>query len=292
MRFNFFTMGGSQFWEDVFYYQKWRIQRNFETKKCRLLDPWDIRRHSGSFESCKKAFFKYIEVYELPRQKGHLIIMLHGLFDSKNIFKPMWRAAIKEGFLAAAINYPSTQKHLESHVRQLDFFLNNLEDIQEVSFITKGIGGLIVRSLLNIKESKWRSRIKINRVVQIAPPNKGSKLFGKLCQYKTANMVFGPILNDCRPSKAAYIPEFPDEIEFGVIESDSLLQRLLKLLPYNIRNSIFAENEVYSEKAKEIVYADNWHWSQTANKEIIQKSLNFLKYGNFSGKKDEKIKKV
>lgn len=292
MRFNFFTMGGSQFWEDVFYYQKWRIQRNFETKKCRLLDPWDIRRHSGSFESCKKAFFKIIEVYELSRQKGHLIIMLHGLFDSKNIFKPMWRAALKEGYLAAALNFPSTQKHLESHVRQLDFFLNNLEDIQEVSFITKGIGGLIVRSLLNIKDSKWKSKIKIGRIVQISPPNKGSKLFGKLSQYKVANMIFGPVLNDCRPNKVAYIPEFPDEIEFGIIESDSLIQKLIKLLPYNYKNSIYAENEVYSDKAKATEYVDNWHWSPTANKIVIEKSLNFLKFGSFRGKKSEKIKKV
>ena len=91
MRFSFFTLGGSQFWEDIFYYQKWRIQRNFETKRCRLLDNWDILRHSGSYESCKKAFVKYVEIYELTKQRGHLVLMIHGLFDSKNIFKPLWR---------------------------------------------------------------------------------------------------------------------------------------------------------------------------------------------------------
>lgn len=292
MKFDFFTMGGSQFWEDVFFYQKWRIQRNFETKKCRLLDPWDIRRHSGTFESCKKAFFKYIEVYELSRQKGQMVIMLHGLFDSKNIFKPMWRAAMQDGFMAAALNYPSTQKHLESHVRQLDFFLNNLEDIEEVSFVTKGVGGLIVRSLLNIQDSKWRSRIRIGRVVQIAPPNKGSKLFGKLSKYKVANMIFGPLLNDCRPGKAEYIPDFPDKYEVGIIESDSLLQKLLKLLPRSFTDSIYSKNEAHSEKAKEIVYVDNWHWHQTANKKVITQTINFLKNGAFSGKKNEKIKKL
>ena len=47
MRFEFFTMGGSQLWEDVFFYQKWRIQRNYRTKEYRLLDPWDIQRHTA-----------------------------------------------------------------------------------------------------------------------------------------------------------------------------------------------------------------------------------------------------
>ena len=292
MKFEFFTMGGCQFWEDVFFYQKWRIQRNSETKTCRLLDPWDIRRHQGSFESCRKAFFKYIEVYELPRQKGHMVIMLHGLFDSKNIFKPLWRAALKEGFMAAAINYPSSQKHLDSHVRQLDFFLNNLVDVQEVSFVTKGVGGLILRSLLNMQNRDWQKKMKIGRVVQICPPNKGSRLFGKLSKYKAANMVLGPMLNDAKPAKAAYIPNFPAEYEVGIIDSDSLLKKALRLWSGSNQNAFFAEKEAYLDNAKEILYVDNWHPNPLKNPEIVNKTIQFLKNGTFEGFNLQKIKKL
>lgn len=292
MKFEFFTMGGCQFWEDVFFYQKWRIQRNFETKACRLLDPWDIRRHQGSFESCRKAFFKYIEVYELPRQKGHMVIMLHGLFDSKNIFKPLWRAALKEGFMAATINYPSSQKHLDSHVRQLDFFLNNLVDVQEVSFVTKGVGGLILRSLLNMQNRDWQKKMKIGRVVQICPPNKGSRLFGKLSKYKAANMVLGPMLNDAKPAKAAYIPNFPAEYEVGIIDSDSLLKKALRLWSGSNQNAFFAEKEAYLDNAKEILYVDNWHPNPLKNPEIVNKTIQFLKNGTFEGFNLQKIKKL
>ncbi len=292
MKFEFFTMGGCQFWEDVFFYQKWRIQRNFETKTCRLLDPWDIRRHQGSFEDCRKAFFKYIEVYELPRQKGHMVVMLHGLFDSKNMFKPLWRAALKEGFMAAAINYPSSQKHLDSHVRQLDFFLNNLVDVQEVSFVTKGVGGLILRSLLNMQNRDWQKRLKIGRIVQVCPPNKGSKLFAKLSQYKAANMFLGPMLNDAKPSKAAYIPDFPDGYEVGIIDSDSLLKKGIRLLPARKKNALWAENEVYLESAKDINRVDNWHMNPFKNEEVVSKTINFLKTGNFAGVDLQKIKKL
>ena len=281
MKFEFFTMGGCQFWEDVFFYQKWRIQRNFETKVCRLLDPWDIRRHQGSFESCRKAFFKYIEVYELSRQKGHMVIMLHGLFDSKNIFKPLWRAALKEGFLAAAINYPSSQKHLESHVRQLDFFLNNLVDVKEISFVTKGVGGLVLRSLLNMQNQEWKKKLKINRIVQVCPPNKGSKLFSKLSKYKFVNLILGPMLNDASPNKASYIPDFPKEYEVGIIDSDSLLKKCIRLLPDKNKNSLYAENEAYLEGVKEFVKVDNWRTNPFNNDEIVTKTVNFLKTGGF-----------
>lgn len=281
MKFEFFTMGGCQFWEDVFFYQKWRIQRNFETKACRLLDPWDVRRYEGSFEDCRKAFFRYIEVYELPRQKGHMVIMLHGLFDSKNIFKPLWRAALKEGFMAAAINYPSSQKHLDSHVRQLDFFLNNLVDVQEVSFVTKGVGGLILRSLLNMQNREWQKRFKISRIVQICPPNKGSKLFSKLSKYKVMNTILGPMLSNCKPSKAAYIPDFPDNYEVGIIACDSVLRKAIRLLPEKSKNALYAENEAYLESAKEIIRINNWHLNPFNNCEIVNKTIKFLKSGNF-----------
>lgn len=281
MKFEFFTMGGCQFWEDVFFYQKWRIQRNFETKVCRLLDPWDIRRHQGSFESCRKAFFKYIEVYELSRQKGHMIIMLHGLFDSKNIFKPLWREAIKNGFMAAAINYPSSQKHLDSHVRQLDFFLNNLVDVQEVSFVTKGVGGLILRSLLNMQNREWQKKLKIGRIVQICPPNKGSRLFGKLSKYKAANMILGPMLSDAKPAKAAYIPNFPSGYDVGIIDCDSLLKKTVRFFCGSNQNAYFGEKEAYLDNAKEIISIGNWHPNPLKNPEIVSKTIRFLKNGSF-----------
>ena len=85
MRFSFFTFGGSQFWADVFFYQKWRIQRNCVSKTYRLLDAWDIVRHKGTFEECRKAFINYIDIYELPRQDGKMIVMLHGFGENKNI---------------------------------------------------------------------------------------------------------------------------------------------------------------------------------------------------------------
>lgn len=184
MRFEFFTMGGSQLWEDVFFYQKWRIQRNYRTKEYRLLDPWDVQRHSGGFENCRRAFLDYIEIYEISRQRGHMVIMLHGLGDSKNIFKPLWRAVLKEGMMAAAINYPSTRKRIDSHVRQLDFLLNHLEDVQEVSFVTKGVGGIVLRKLrLGRKSSKSGALCRFVRRIKAASslPNLKNTVFSDGC---------------------------------------------------------------------------------------------------------------
>lgn len=119
MKFDFFTLGGSQFWEDVFFYQKWRIQRNCHSKAYRLLDNWDIKRASGSFEECRKAFVKLIEAYEIPRQSGELVILLHGLGETKSIFRNLWKELTAQGYNVAAINYPSTRKSMKYHFASL-----------------------------------------------------------------------------------------------------------------------------------------------------------------------------
>lgn len=281
MKFDFFTFGGSQLWEDIFFYQKWRIQRHFESKKCRLLDPWDIQRHTGNFDECLKAFYKYIEIYELPRQKGHMIILIHGLFDSKNIFKPLWRAALANKLGAAAVNYPSSQKSLEAHVSQFETFLNNLVDISEISFVTKGVGVLILRELLNRKNMEWKKRIKVNRIVEINPTNQGSKLFAKLAKFKFANLIFGPMLKDATPAKVAYVPDLDASFETGVINCGSPLNNIISYLPDDYQKKIYSDNETISENAKEYINIKNWHFNPFKNAEIILQTLYFIKNGSF-----------
>lgn len=279
MSFNFYTLGGSQFWEDVFYYQKWRIQRHYKTKKYRLLDNWDIRRAEGSFDNCRRAFLKYIEVFQLSRQKGHMVILLHGLADSKNIFKPLWREIIKKGLLAAAINYPSTRKKIDGHVRQLDFFMNHLEDITDVSFVTKGIGGLILRKLLSL-DSPWQQKIKIQRIVEINPVNSDTPLFEKLAKFRFCNWLLGPILMDLTPEYLKNIPDFKKPSQVGIIHYNSLLGQVFQWLPQNLKKYFNVTNEVHSG-IKNTINISGYRCNPIKNEQVILKCVKFLTQGQF-----------
>ncbi len=280
MTFEFFTCGGGQFWEDVFFYQKWRIQRNCHSKIYRLLDNWDIRRAEGSFEECRKAFLEAIEIYEIPRQRGHMIVMLHGLGDTKNIFKPLWREALKQGYLAAAINYPSTQKRIDSHVRQLDFFLNHLEDVQEVSFVTKGCGGIILRSLFNLN-SEWKQKLKIGRIVQICPPNQGSGLIAMLGRNKVLRFIAGPMAEEMPADYILnYIPNFPASCDVGVIDSMAPLTRACERL-FAYRGQSGSDDLVRLDGVSDGIFIKNSRANVLKNPQVIAETLNFLKNGRF-----------
>ncbi len=280
MGFDFFTFGGGQFWEDVFYYQKWRIQRNFESKKYRLLDPWDIRRHSGSFEDCRLAFLRLIEAYELQRQKGHMIIMLHGLGETKNIFRPVWHKAMDEGFAAAAINYPSCQKHFESHVRQVQFLLDHLEDIDTVSFIGKGVGALILREVLS-RDGEWKKNLKIGRVVQVCPPNKGSKLFEKMAKWRFWRFIFGPMLAELAPDKVKNLPKFAKDIEVGIIDCPFEFKKISKYLPQKWQNLWNEKNSASLSGDNHFIRIKNRNFNVFNNKKVTDEAVYFIKNGRF-----------
>ncbi|MBQ8631296.1 MAG: hypothetical protein IJ479_06200 [Alphaproteobacteria bacterium] len=280
MKLTFFTFGGGQFWEDVFFYQKWRIQRNLESKKYRLLDPWDIERHRGTFEECRKAFVKFIDVYQLPRQKGPMIVMLHGFAESKNVFRPLWRKALKKGYLVAAINYPSTEKKIDGHVKQLLFMMNHMEDVNEVYFVAKGIGAVILRKLLAVN-APWKERIRIKRIVMVCPANQGSAFITALGKNKLLRWIFGPITEEMSIQKARRIPNLPEGIDCGIIYCAPLLKKIIRFLPDKLAAILPTKDESKLSGVKSMVEIKNGNINVFKNRRVSCAVLNFLGKGRF-----------
>lgn len=280
MKFTFFTFGGGQFWEDVFFYQKWRIQRNLESKRYRLLDAWDIERHRGTFEECRKAFVKFIDTYQMPRQKGPMIVMLHGFAESKNIFRPLWRRALKKGYLAAAINYPSTEKRIDGHVKQLLFMMNHLEDVKEVYFVTNGIGAVILRKLLALK-APWKERIRIKRIVMVNPTNQGSAFISALGRNKLLRWIFGPITEEMSVQQARKLPDLPTNIKTGIIYCEHPIKKFIRFLPDKLAAILPNKNESRLNGIKNMAEIKNSHLNVFKNPRVSCAVLNFLARGRF-----------
>ncbi len=280
MNFNFFTFGGSQLWEDVFFYQKWRIQRHYRSKKYRLLDNWDIQRASGGFEDCRKAFVKFIEVYEIPRQQGELIILLHGLGETKSIFRSLWRKLAEEGYNVAAINYPSTRKPMRHLIKQLEFFLTHCEDINKVSFITKGAGCLLLRMLLS-NTYGWQDKFRLNKVININPINKGSDLFDLMSRLSIFNFLFGPMLKESTPQYAKSISKLPSEVNSGIILCDTWVNLLTRPIIEKFKGVKIKSEFEEKDFASQCIQIKNKGFNIFKNHKTIQACLDFLSKGNF-----------
>ena len=275
-----YTFGGHHFWEDVFFYQKWRIQRNYVNKKCRLLDNWDICRKEGTFEECRKAFVEFIEAFEIPKQKGHMVVMIPGLAETKNVFKELWRAVLKKGYSAIAINYPSTQKEIAGHLRQLNFFLNHLEGVDSVSFVTNGIASVILKKLFCSNEP-WRKKLRIGRIVQVNPYNHGSKLIFKLSKVKYLSFILGPMAAEMDPAIVEKLPPLPSDIESGLLFSESVWYKSAECLTCSKSDKIDLEKEKNFAGAKDVVMFPSHAGNLFNNKKIVSVIVKFLMSGKF-----------
>ena len=277
MNFNFFTFGGSLFWEDVFFYQKWRIQRHCGTKRYRLLDSWDIRRASGTFEECQKAFIKYIDTYEITKQQGNLVVFLHGYMDGKNIFKPLWRKLVLTNSTVAAINYPSLFRNSLASAYQLLFFLNHMEDINEVSFVTKGAGNLVLQQLFNLPHDQlsFLDKMRIQNIVEINPVVQSSLLCDFVAKFKFLRVLFGPMVEDMTEAKIKNIPDLPLQFNVLRIFSDSLFSiffsRILKLINFPIRESNY--------KKKNTLFIQSKTFNVLDNENILNPVIKFINNG-------------
>lgn len=280
MGLHFFTLGGKQFWEDVFYYQKWRIQRHYRTRKYRLLDNWDICRATGTFEECRAAFVKLIEVFELPRQSGNLVILLHGLGESKGIFKPLWKALENQGYNVAAINYPSTRKSIRAHIDQLDFFLTHTEDVKEVSFITKGTSCLLLRYLLNASFA-WNKKFTIGKIINVNPTNLGSDACAAMSHSKILKFIFGPALKECAPVDVNKVPKLPQGIPLGLIFCETHKDKLLKPLVKRFEGIKVPGDLTEEDFSRQNIHIKNSHINIFDNPDVVESCIHFLNKGTF-----------
>lgn len=228
MKFDFFTFGGRFFWEDVFNYQNWVIQRNIRTQKYRLLDNHNIRRDSGSFENCKNTLLKYIEACEIESPYTDSVILLHNYgrtkFSWNRVCEPI--KELKANIIA--VNYPFFSKNLKHQANLLAVFLRNLNNSGKLHFITHGAGCLVLRQFLALTDNY---RIyNIASVTDINPINSGSDLADLLCRSELMRKLLGPMLPDITPQKALDLPKLPKEIQHGIIFYPPTYTQILKKL--------------------------------------------------------------
>ncbi len=226
MKFDFFTFGGRFFWEDVFNYQNWVIQRHVRTKKYRLLDNYSIRRESGSFEECKNTLLKYIDAYELESPYSDSVILLHNFGRTKFSMKRIAESLKDLKTNIIAFNYPFLHKNLNYQADILCSFIKNLDTQGKTYFITNGAGCLLLRRFLS-QVDDYRE-YHIAGVLDINPLNSGSDLADLLCRSNFFRQILGPMLISITPKKAMELPKLPKEIKHSLLFYPPVYTHMIK----------------------------------------------------------------
>jgi pimeloyl-ACP methyl ester carboxylesterase len=265
-------------WGDVFLYGGIRIQEHVHTAAHRLLDGQDLRLATGTFDECYEAFERLKAARGIERRSRHLVLMLHGIFRTKETFTPMRRALIREGYEAEAVNYPSTQQTLEDHARQVHLLLDRSDDVDEVSFVTHSMGGLVARVVLGM-EAEWRERIAVHRLVMIGTPNHGAEIAQDLWKLQAFRRLAGPAGMQLQPHEAAEIPT--PSCEFGVIAGGTGDDRGFNPLLSGDNDMTVRVQSALLEGAQDTLLVRAIHTFLANRPEVIDAVIRFLGSGRF-----------
>ena len=208
------TLGGRQLWADRAYQGGWRVQCHVWTGHCRLLDPSDRRQAWGDFQSVMADFSARRKAGQIRANRPHLVVLLHGLGRSRQMFAELARTLEASGYEAAALAYPSTRRPLADQADELAALLGRLEGVQRVSFVTHSLGGMVLRRLL-AEERAYQRTIAPGRAVLIAPPSQGARLADLLRDVPAYRALSGPAGQEITTAAAASLPS--PNIPFGII---------------------------------------------------------------------------
>ena len=284
MKFTFFTLGGMQLWEDLFFYQGWRIQKNCITGRYRLLDAWDIRRESGTLSRCQNSFIRYIEVCQLLRPKEKAVLFLHGFCGTKDSFKEMAQTFESGGYTPIAINCPTTRRTFHTLVEQVEFLLKNLKDVKEMNFVVYGFGGLILRKMFS-KSSAWKRKFKIGKIVAIDVPNRGNQIGESINRSIFLKKIFGPATEIYDSDNVDILAPFPKNVDIGVITTWNPIFRLISgIIPQKWKENFASAKESHIDNAKEILPVKYFRINPCKNKKLITYCINFIKNNKFKSR--------
>lgn len=199
------TLGGRQLWTDVRVQGGWRVQCHAWTGPwdghCRLLDNHDIRRTWGGEAQMTAVLDQAVAAGRVAAPRPHAVVLVHGLGRSAHSFDTLAAALDARGYEVVKFNYASTQAAIADHATALNRVVDGLQGVEQVSFVTHSLGGVVLRQALAL-EPAWRDRVKPGRSVLLAAPNQGSAVARTLQAYAPARWLFGPVLGELADDQA------------------------------------------------------------------------------------------
>ena len=147
------------------------------------------------------------------------VVLVHGLAGSRLDMWPISRRLGRLGFAVNNWGYRSFGKSIESHAARLTGFLQNIDrqaNGSEFYLVTHSMGGIIARTVF--ENCSFQN---LERVVMLAPPNRGSHAARKMAP------MFGwltPSLQQLSDDPGSYVNRLScslnnDDFELGIVEA-------------------------------------------------------------------------
>jgi pimeloyl-ACP methyl ester carboxylesterase len=282
------TLGGMQFWSDVLFFHRWRIQVNAVTGHHRLLDSSLLRHASGTYEECLAELERIKQDRKLPAMQGRAVITLHGLGHSRISLTPLGKYLESHGdYTVFNVGYSSTRCGIEDHAVCLANIVKHLDGIREINFVAHSMGNIVIRRFLadqtNVATGR-RPDPRIKRIVMLGPPNHGSIIASELGE----NGAFKFVLGDSAQQLGREWVWMEDSLvipqcEFGIIAGGLGNDTGFNPLLPGDNDGVVTVDSTQLEGARDMMVVPSLHTALIINPRVFEYTLHFLEQGRFEG---------
>lgn len=137
-----------------------------------------------------------------------LVVLLHGLARGHGSMAALSTHLRKHGFDTWSTTYPSRQHSIAYLASALTEQIVDAAGERPISAVTHSMGGIIVRHLRD-------RRLRWERIVMLAPPNRGSQLAAGLVRNPLFQFFYGPAGLELADATAWPLPPVPPAIVAG-----------------------------------------------------------------------------
>ncbi len=275
------TAGGTQLWTDHVWRDGYRIQENALTGHCRLVDPTDVRRVSGTRALCEATLAQLAAEKKPVRSGKHVVVLLHGLMRTHHSMKPLSGSLSEAGYDdVVRFSYASTRGSIGDHAAALREVLDGFPPDTEFSFVGHSMGNIVVRHLIgDLQRANDPNNLlpRCQAMVMLGPPNQGAAIARRLAPTKVFGFVtgqggleLGPQWNDFVGKLA--VPPFP----FAIVAGDVSDGRISNPLVDGTGDFVVSMDEAKLEGAAEFHSVPSLHSFLMSDKAAMDLAVDFL----------------
>lgn len=210
---------------------------------------------------------------------GPPVLLLHGLWRGFRAMEPMARALRKEGFSTLNLTYPSSRKSIPDLLEYIREVVEPITQDQPIHLVTHSLGGIIARTAL------MEAKLKIHRVVMLAPPNQGSEIVDFFEQNPLLHQLLGPAGKTLgRNGTPTQLPPIPEHTDTAVIMGKTDSIKIFKRLMEAPNDGIVTVSGGKIPGINEFAVIDADHTFIPMHPEAVRLSSEFLKSGRWSAR--------
>ncbi len=215
------------------------------------------------------------------------VVLLHGILRSKvdmllleNFFK-------SNDYEVINIKYPSREFELEElrdFVHEKIINSPSYDKCGKLNFVTHSMGGLITRYYI----AKYKPE-NIGKVVMLGPPNTGSELADWLHDTKIIAPMFRAIFGPASEQLGTGYEHIDGDITYplGVIAGNMSVNPLSPWLLDGEHDGIVPVERTKIDGMSDHIIMPTTHSFMMFNTDVMEQSLNFLKFGKFDHSKNK-----